>query len=68
MQGETILVMGFCGKKKVMHHLVKHAPRKGDTVRLSESSYYKVKEVCWCYDEPEHRHTRVNVELGKIIK
>lgn len=63
-----VLIMGFCGNKKIMHHIENRVPRIGDKVRLSEKSFYRVIDVVWIYDESDHRHDRVNIDLKHIEK
>jgi hypothetical protein len=65
-------------KKKVTIHfilknklhaqkIVYHIPRVGDEIRLLDERFYTVKKIVWVYDEPDHVHSRVNIEIKKAI-
>ena len=46
---------------------VYHVPRAGDEARLFNAKIYTIKRVVWVYDEEDHVHSRVNVEIEEVI-
>jgi len=46
---------------EVARHLSYFVPRVGDEIRLREGEFYTVTLVVWCFDEPDHPFTRVNI-------
>jgi len=54
--------------KRLPDKTLQHAPRKGDTVRLSDTLFAKVTEVFWCFDEHDHFGQRVNITLKNLPK
>lgn len=41
-------------------------PRVGDEIRQSDETFYKVKKIVWCLDEPLTYGQRVNIGLTKV--
>jgi hypothetical protein len=57
----------FIGSKLVARPIFHFAPRKGETLRLTEKLFVKVTEVIWCLDEPDNfMGQRVNLRTVKI--
>ncbi len=59
-------VHGYVGKTLAIMRRLEHIPRTGDVVRLSETRYAKVLEVCWCMDEHSDEGQRVNIAMKKV--
>lgn len=52
--------------KLIAQPVVFHAPNSGDEIRLSDTRYYKVNRLVWCYDEPTAFYSRLNVGVTLI--
>lgn len=63
MNNTTAISAHFIHEKHgmVYRKVIDHAPRVGDEIRISESTYYKVTMLVWVYDEPECPYQRLNI-------
>ena len=61
-----IQVHFFVDNEFLTKRLLYYAPNVGDEVRMSESSFYTVKRLVWCYDEDLSFISRLNIELEGI--
>jgi hypothetical protein len=59
----TYKVHGFVDNKMIFNVAMEHLPRNGDTIRIKESSYAKITEVVWCFDEDNTGGQRVNLRM-----
>lgn len=59
----TVYAHIFVDQKRKGNRIMNHIPRVGDTVRVSETTYGKVYEVVWCFDETNPIGERVNIGI-----
>ena len=55
----------FLDGKLYAQTILNNLPRLGDTIRIDISTYAKVTEVIWCFDEDNTIYDRVNLRLKK---
>ena len=67
MKKEIINLHIIFNNKKIAERRVQHSPRVGDEIRLNDDIYYTVTRCCWCYDEEENIHSRLNIEVIESV-
>jgi len=63
---QQVTIKFFLGNKEYAQRTAFHVPNVGNEIRLRNGEYYSVKRIVWVYDEPEHVHSRVNIEIKQI--
>lgn len=63
---DRVRIQFWLNNKQYAQRTVFFVPRVGDEIRLSDHKIYIIKRVVWIYDEEDHDHSRVNVEIEEI--
>ncbi len=53
--------------KMVAIQITSGVPRVGDEIRVSETLFYEVIRIVWCYDEPSP-YERINIGVRRAVE